>query len=150
MTEAIFSIRTVFSQAILRGIKKVELRTNPPKKPIDCIWIYETAPTKAIVGHFVPGKINLPMQWRALRETFGYTGIMGTWEANEEREVTLENVFGDKLWSAIQITEAHCIEPLDPVEVWRHASTGWRSPQSWRYLERWEATRLKMMAREVA
>lgn len=152
MIDAIFSIRPPFSQAILSGIKCIECRTNPPKKPIDRIWIYETTPTKAIVGYFIPGRIYLPMQYGALLDAFGYANLIGTYATgnNDVDMEQLEAMFGDKLWSAIQITEVHRIEPLDPREVWRHAPTGWRSPQSWRYLERWEATRLKMMAREVA
>ena len=44
------SIKPEYSSLILKGIKKYEFRTKIPTKHIDKIYIYETYPTKRIVG----------------------------------------------------------------------------------------------------
>jgi hypothetical protein len=139
MTDAIMSIHPPFSQAILDHIKHIECRTRPPKKPVGRVWIYETAPTKAIVGYFIPGTIYLPMQWRPLKASFGYANLTGEYRNDETQEdAILAKMFGDKLWSAIQIIEAHRIEPINPSDIW----PDWVSPQSWKYLDEGKAKEL--------
>lgn len=54
--DALFSIRPHFATAILDGSKTVELRTVAPRKTIERIWIYATAPVQQIVGYFTPTK----------------------------------------------------------------------------------------------
>ena len=54
---ALMSIRPRFAQAILEGVKLVELRRVPLKRPITHVVIYETAPTAAIVGVFGVGNV---------------------------------------------------------------------------------------------
>ena len=50
--EAIISIHGVHSRRILAGTKTVELRRRfPAMAPGSRLWIYETMPTGAIVGH---------------------------------------------------------------------------------------------------
>jgi len=53
----LFSIRRPFSQLIIRGEKKYELRKRLPRSGFRRALIYETHPTKAIVGYFEIGQI---------------------------------------------------------------------------------------------
>lgn len=52
MDQAIISIRPNFAEAILSGIKTVELRRRiPPVLPGMLLWIYATRPVGAVVGY---------------------------------------------------------------------------------------------------
>jgi len=53
----LLSIRRPFSQLIIRGEKKFELRKRLPRSQCKRALIYETHPTKAIVGCFEIGRI---------------------------------------------------------------------------------------------
>ena len=48
----LLSIRQPYSRLILMGKKKYELRKRPPRINCRYVLIYETSPTKAIVGFF--------------------------------------------------------------------------------------------------
>ncbi len=48
----LFSIRPEYSQLILKGKKTIELRKRLPKKECKFCVIYESSPTKGIVGIF--------------------------------------------------------------------------------------------------
>lgn len=128
--DAIFSIRPFFASPILAGIKKFELRPIAPSKPIERIWLYSSSPVQQVVGYFTPGKIHLPMQWRALLDSFGPENLMGCQEVSEAE---LENFFGDKLWRAIEILDLVQIEP--PINPRTDLALGylWMAPQSFRY-----------------
>ena len=112
MTDAIFSIRPYFADAILDGSKTVELRKVAPKRPIERAWIYATAPVMRIVGHFQPGKIR--------DATY------------EDRKHALISELDAEEYSAIEILEPVALQhPINP----RNLGLGylWQSPQSWRY-----------------
>jgi predicted transcriptional regulator len=112
MTDAIFSIRPYFADAILDGSKTVELRKVAPKKPVERVWIYATAPVMHIVGHFEPGKI---------RDA-----------THEDRKQALVSELDPDEYFAIEILEPVALEhPINP----RNLGLGylWLSPQSWRY-----------------
>jgi predicted transcriptional regulator len=51
--EVVMSIKPKYAQAILDGTKKYEFRKTHPLYRVGKVYIYETAPTKAIVGWFV-------------------------------------------------------------------------------------------------
>ena len=58
LSDAIISIRPNFADAILDGIKTVELRRRiPPIEVGTRLWIYATRPTAAIVGSAIVGAI---------------------------------------------------------------------------------------------
>lgn len=48
----LLSIRQPFSQLIILGKKKYELRKRPPRIKCRYVLIYETRPTKAVIGYF--------------------------------------------------------------------------------------------------
>lgn len=50
MCKIILPIKKKYSRDILDGIKKYELRRSIPKRNVDNILIYETAPTSKVVG----------------------------------------------------------------------------------------------------
>jgi predicted transcriptional regulator len=112
MTDAVFSIKPYFADAILDGSKTVELRKIAPKRPVERVWIYATAPVMRIVGYFKPGKIR--------DATF------------KDRKQALVSELDADEYSAIEILEPVAFEyPINP----RNLGLGylWMSPQSWRY-----------------
>lgn|SRR5690554_4067279 len=52
LTDAILSIKPVYAEAILDGVKTVEFRKKVFKKNVERIYIYSSSPTKMIVGYF--------------------------------------------------------------------------------------------------
>lgn len=55
---ALFAIRPNFAEALLGGRKRVEFRrVRPSLSPGDAVYVYATAPVKAVVGAFVCGSI---------------------------------------------------------------------------------------------
>lgn len=125
MTDAVFSIKPYFADAILDGSKTVELRKVAPKKPIERVWIYATAPVMRIVGHFKPGCI---------------------------RDATHEDCKA-AIVSELDADEYFAIEILEPVALEyiinpRDMELGylWLSPQSWRYARQKEQTALRERA----
>ena len=113
MTDAVFSIKPYFADAILDGSKTIELRKVAPKRPVERAWIYATAPVMRIVGHFRPGQIR---------------------DATlEDHELALISELDTEEYSAIEILEPVALErPINP----RTLGLGylWLSPQSWRYV----------------
>ena len=67
------AIQPVFSQAILDGSKQVEFRKRRLAADIDTVLIYESAPTKRIVGHFTIARTELATP-RRLWKTLGSVG----------------------------------------------------------------------------
>lgn len=111
--DAIFSVNPHFAELIFDGGKTVELRTVAPRKPVERIWIYSTAPVMQIVGYFIPGAIQ-----DATIEDCKKAHILDTSEYRR--------------FFAIEILEPVRLEqPINP----RTLDLGyrWLSPQSWRY-----------------
>jgi len=73
--KAIFSIHPEHSRRILQGSKTVEIRRKLPIREIDKILIYETAPTKMIVGEFSIKKMAYHPKEYAWGEFGGKAGI---------------------------------------------------------------------------
>jgi predicted transcriptional regulator len=53
----LIAIRKPYSQLILLGQKKYELRKRPPRIECEYAFIYETLPTKAVIGYFRISKV---------------------------------------------------------------------------------------------
>ncbi len=53
----LLSIRRPYSRLIIAGKKKYELRKRPPRLDCKYVLIYETYPTKAIIGYFEINRI---------------------------------------------------------------------------------------------
>ena len=122
MTDAVFSIKPYFADAILDGSKTIELRKVAPKKPVERAWIYATAPVMRIIGHFRPDQI---------REA-----------THEDRKHALISELDADEYSAIEILEPVALDnPINP----RTLELGylWLSPQSWRYAGQKEQNALR-------
>jgi|SRR5690606_4480384 predicted transcriptional regulator len=57
LTDAILSIKPVFAEAIISGIKTVEFRKKNFKKDVEKIYIYSSSPTKMIIGYFTIAEV---------------------------------------------------------------------------------------------
>lgn len=57
LTNVILSIKPVYANAIISGVKKVEFRKKIFKKSVDKIFIYSSAPQKMIIGYFTFSEI---------------------------------------------------------------------------------------------
>jgi predicted transcriptional regulator len=67
--EAIISIKPYFAEAILTGLKTVELRRRIPPLAVGTrLWIYATRPTAAVIGSAIVGSVargTTASIWRA-------------------------------------------------------------------------------------
>ena len=52
LTNVILSIKPVYADAIMAGVKKVEFRKKIFKRPVDKIYVYSSSPEKKIIGYF--------------------------------------------------------------------------------------------------
>lgn len=75
MNVLLLPIRPEYIRRILAGEKRYEYRTRLCKEPVKTVLLYETSPTKRIVGEArVNGTLSLPKEtlWQ---ETKAYAGI---------------------------------------------------------------------------
>lgn len=85
------AIQPAYAQAILDGSKLVEFRKRRLAADIDTVLIYESAPTKRIVGHFTIERTELATP-RGLWRSFGSVGSIAqadylTYYRDSERAV---------------------------------------------------------------
>lgn len=125
LTDVILSIKPVYANAILEGVKTVEFRKRIFKKNVDKIFIYSSSPTKMIVGYFTFSNIveDTPEN---LWKTFKKVGGINKDDFFEYYKET-EKGFG------IVIKEVVKFEvEKDPIEFIENFT----APQSYVYLER--------------
>jgi|SRR5690554_328575 len=125
LTDAILSIKPIYANAILKGVKTVEFRKRVFKKNVDKIFIYSSSPTKMIVGYFTFSNIveDTPEN---LWKTFQKVGGISKDDFFEYYKET-EKGFG------IVIKELVKFEvEKDPIEFIENFT----APQSYVYLER--------------
>lgn len=127
MTGALISIRPRFAQDILAGTKTTELRRRAPAcKPGDVVVMYETSPTKAIVGiAIVEGIDDGPTEglWKAARGSAGVS-----------REEYRSYFSGVVRGSAIRLSGARPLRRPIPLAEAQELAPDFRPPQSWCYL----------------
>lgn len=71
---ALMAIQPIYAQAILAGRKRVEFRKRALAADVDTVVIYETSPTRQVIGEFtVTGTvIDTPRRlWRRFRDVAG-------------------------------------------------------------------------------
>lgn len=125
LTDVILSIKPIYANAILEGVKTVEFRKRIFKKNVDKIFIYSSSPTKMIVGYFTFSDIieDTPEN---LWKTFQKVGGINKDDFFEYYKET-EKGFG------IVIKEVVKFEvEKDPIEFIENFT----APQSYVYLER--------------
>lgn len=124
---ALMSIRPRFAQQILAGSKTVELRRRAPRLELgDVVLVYETSPTKAIVG------------WAAVKavETTSPTALWA--RVKEEAGVTrgeFDAYFaGAATATAIYLSKASTLKAPIELDAIRKRWPWLRPPQSYRYV----------------
>ena len=121
------SIKPEFSRQIFSGKKKYELRKTPIKNKADNrVIVYESAPTKAVVGYFKISNIlkKTPEEiWKTLQSEVGIS---------EER---FFKYFKQKRWAyAIKVAHPEKFEKRITLQKLREKDESWRPPQSFYYL----------------
>ncbi|MFX1294593.1 MAG: EVE domain-containing protein [Promethearchaeota archaeon] len=124
----LMSIKPKFSRQIFSGVKKYELRKTPIKNKSDnLVIVYESAPTKAIVGCFRINKIlkRTPKEiWYAFKHEIGIS------------EEEFFEYFKKKEWAyAIKVAHAKKFKNRITLEKIREINQSWRPPQSFYYLK---------------
>lgn len=149
MTDALFSIKSMYAQAIYEGVKTVELRRVVPRVKVDRIYLYEVSPIKAITGYFTPGeRIRIPMKWPGLLAEYRVPELLGGgWMGPNYVEEVMTRIFGDKYWTPIEVEDP--IKLNKPVLL-TELNPPITAPQSWRYLTAGHSKFLAHRAKEVS
>jgi len=120
----LLSIRRPFSQLILTGQKKYELRKRPPRRECEFAVIYETLPTKAIIGFFELDRIHVECIEKIWKITKGKSYVTKEY---------FESYFKDRKFGvAIEIKESKRLDThlkLSDIGINR-------APQDFMYIER--------------
>jgi predicted transcriptional regulator len=127
MNGALLSVRPRFAQGIIAGTKTIELRRRAPScAPGDLVIVYETSPTKAIVGFAVVSKIDggcTTTLWRSAQASAGVS--------HEEYRRYFD---GAPSGVAIHLKEAKALRRPIALSEARSLAPEFRPPQSWCYL----------------
>ena len=123
---AILSIKPKYVKEIVDGNKKYELRKVIFKKNVKKIYVYESAPTKKIVGTFKVGKVlkSEPAElWKSLSPFLGID--------KKEYSRYFKN---SKTAYAIEITGFKSVRPMKPrITFYNLMLRGFKAPQSFSY-----------------
>lgn len=128
MKTVLMSIKPRHSRRIFEGTKRFELRRMAVRfDPGDIIVVYESHPTKAIVGAFAVAKVHrgtVEQLWERIGEGFG---------------VSLEGYRsyfkGAQTAHAIEVGRRVAIDPVPLVKL-RERHAGFRPPQSYMFWHR--------------
>ncbi len=127
MTGAFLSVRPRFSQAILSGDKRVELRRRPPDcSPGDLVVVYETSPTKAIVAIATVTSVTRQSPEALWRSVGGWTAVT--------RSEFSEYFAGSPTAAGIHLSHVRVLPQPIPLSAAREIAPVFRPPQSWCYL----------------
>jgi predicted transcriptional regulator len=123
----LLSIHPNYSELIFSGEKTFELRRRLPKLSHgDVVWVYETAPTQAIVGSFVVEKLHLASPQTIWRKT----GILSCVKKNK-----FDTYYaGCPLAFAIGIQNAIRLKRKIDLSTLKAKWQGFSPPQSFRYV----------------
>lgn len=125
LTDVILSIKPIYANAILEGVKTVEFRKRVFKKNVDKIYIYSSSPTKMIVGYFTFSNIveDTPEN---LWKTFHKVGGINKVDFFDYYKET-EKGFGIVIKEVVKFDVEK--DPMEFIE-------NFTAPQSYVYLER--------------
>lgn len=125
MKIVLMSIRPKFSRRIFDGDKRFELRRTPVRlEPGDIVVVYESAPSKAVVGAFTVNKVRrgeVQGLWREYGPHFGVS--------HEEYRSYFD---GTDEGHAIEVGKVIEVDPV-PLEELRERVSGFRPPQSYMF-----------------
>jgi predicted transcriptional regulator len=121
----LLSVKPEYSKKIFSGEKKYEFRKQKPKLVIDIIFIYESSPTRNIVGGFSVRRIHSGSPEEIWEKCKDSSGI--------ERSNYLAYCNGTKIIYAFEIEEVFRFDiPVDPFRI----ISDFRPPQSFTYVDR--------------
>jgi predicted transcriptional regulator len=122
--QVLLSVKPEYSKKIFSGEKKYEFRKRKPKFMISTVIVYESSPTRSIVGGFSVKRIHSDSPdriWQKCRESSGI-----------EKSNYLNYCNGAKLIHAIEIDEVFKFKnPIDPSEM----IPDFKPPQNFSYLK---------------
>ena len=120
----LLSIKPEYSQKILSGEKKYEFRKRIPNKKITKVYIYESDPTKKIVGWFTVKKIITGDPESIWDRCNGHGGVV--------KDFFISYCNGNKNVYAIEINNFHKYEkPIDPYKM----NEDFYPPQSYYFID---------------
>jgi predicted transcriptional regulator len=134
-TAIFLSLRPVYAEMLLDGRKTVELRrVKPAAKSGSVVLLYASSPTKTLVGRAEVEKIDMDSLdeiWRLYGDRTGLTRPeFDAYFTGVEQAV------------AITLKRIHRLEQPRPLEDLRRRLSGFRPPQSYRYLKGQEVAAL--------
>lgn len=125
MSYVMMSIKPGYADLIFSGIKAVELRRTAVNiKPGDIVFVYASAPVKAVIGKFQVDRVRmdgLSEIWAAVNP---YAAV-----SKEEFDCYFE---GARWATAIYIGSYVTLTPV-PLDVLRRRVPGFRPPQSYMF-----------------
>lgn len=122
MPSVILSIKKEYSQKILSGEKRFEFRRIVSKTP-EWLYIYETAPTKKVVGRAKVGAIIYGNAWSLWERCKDFSGI--------SREAFMDYFKGKEKCFAYQLE--HVEKFKEPLELSHYGIS--HPPQNFVYLK---------------
>lgn len=120
----ILSIKPIYANAIINGVKKVEFRKLPFKREVHKVYIYSSAPEQRILGYFTVDNIvaDSPL---VLWKRFNKVGVI-------QREAFFEYFSNKSIGYSIQIkTVKRFKKVIDPKDVFKD----FVPPQSYMYCD---------------
>lgn len=130
--KVLLSIKPEFSSKILNGEKKYEFRKQKPKSDIERVFIYESFPTKNIVGWFSIKRILSGSPKEIWKKCKALGGI--------EKDKYFTYCNGKKIIHAFEIDKINKFDsPINPYEIYSE----FKPPQNFSYVD--DASISKMM-----
>ncbi|GFZ34279.1 hypothetical protein CSC2_48050 [Clostridium zeae] len=123
--DMILSIRPEYVKEIISGRKIYEFRKFCPGRPIDKIYIYETSPTKKIIGYFNYSGVIIDDKYSVWTKCCSSSGI--------SKENYLNYYSNSSSAYAFKITNLNILKSsIDPYKI----IDNFVAPQSYRYVKR--------------
>ena len=123
--EILLSIKPKYSEKIFSGEKRYEFRKQKPRRFVNRVFIYESSPSKVIVGWFSVKRIHSGSPEEIWERCKDFSGI--------DKKNYISYCNGAKIIHALEINEIFKFDdPIDPCET----IPDFKPPQSFRYLER--------------
>jgi len=135
---ALYSIKPIYSEQIINGNKKYELRKRMPARNLDYILIYSSSPTSKVVGYATVKKIHkkqVANLWMLVSDHAGITknDYMAYFKDSSD-------AYALELGEVNRFVKPFNINEIDPACV---------PPQSFSYVDKNKFSRLKRRKTEI-
>jgi len=122
--ELLLSIKPKYSEKIFSGKKRYEFRKQKPRRVVDRIFIYESHPSKNIVGWFSVKKIHSGCPEDIWMKCKSLSGL--------EEKNYFNYCKGSKIIYAFEIDKTFEFDnPINPLEI----VSDFKPPQSFKYID---------------